>query len=310
LELELILEMFRRLRHSAVLAGPTAAAAATALYRLQQPIHAEEKPVGLDPSKWVPLKLVEKTTLTENTAVYRFAYANPEATSGMAVASCLLTKAAIGSEKPDGSRANVLRPYTPISRPEAKGYLDLAVKTYPEGKMSQHIAGLKVGDELDFKGPILKTTYKPNEYTKVGMVAGGTGIAPMLQVVDEILANPEDKTKVSLIFGNVTETDILLKASIDARAAAHPDKFSVYYVVDKPSAPTTWTGGVGYVTKGMLTELMPPPSPRSKVYVCGPPPMYKAVCGVKGTPEDPKAQGALGGLLKEMGYSEEDVFKF
>ena len=36
--------------------------------------------------------------------------------------------------------------------------------------------------------------------------------------------------------------------------------------------------------------------------------MYKAICGPKGTPEDPKAQGELGGLLKELGYA--NVFKF
>ena len=79
-------------------------------------------------------------------------------------------------------QANVLRPYTPLSRPDAKGYLDLAVKVYPEGKMSKHIDSLKPGDTLDFKGPILKTAYKPNQYEHIGMVAGGTGITPMLQV--------------------------------------------------------------------------------------------------------------------------------
>lgn len=83
------------------------------------------------------------------------------------------------------------------------------------------------------RGPILKLAYKPNEYKQIGMVSGGTGIAPMLQVVDEILADPADKTQVSLIFANVSEADILMKADIDKRVAAHPDKFKVYYVVDK-----------------------------------------------------------------------------
>ena len=211
-------------------------------------------------------------------------------------------------------QANVLRPYTPLSRPDAKGYLDLAVKVYPEGKMSKHIDSLKPGDTLDFKGPILKTAYKPNQYEHIGMVAGGTGITPMLQVVDEIIANKADKTQVSLIFGNLSESDILLKGEIDARAKAHPDKFKVHYVVDKASSKwfwqSAWTGGVGYVTKEMLAEKMPPPSDKSMVYVCGPPPMYKAVCGPKGTKEDPKAQGELGGLLKEMGYTSTGVFKF
>ena len=296
------------LRRCATAAGSAAfAAAAGAAY--YQPRLEAAPAAGLDPKSWVPLKLVSTTPLSANTAIYRFAFDDSEATSGMSVASCLLVKAAIGKEKEDGSRGNVLRPYTPLSRPEAKGHLDLAVKVYPEGKMSQHIASLKPGDTLDFKGPILKIAYKPNQYKEIGMVAGGTGITPMLQVVDEVLANPADKTKVSLVFGNVTEADILLKDEIDARAKAHPDKFSVYYVVDRAAA-AGWKGGVGYVTKDMLSAKMPPPSDTSMVYVCGPPPMYKAICGPKGTPEDPKAQGEVGGILSAMGYTSKGVFKF
>ena len=80
------------------------------------------------------------------------------------------------------------------------------------------------------------------------MVAGGTGIAPMLQVVDEILEDREDSTKVSLIFANQTESDILMKKEIDARVAANPDKLKVYYVVDNASYFSGWKGGTGYVT--------------------------------------------------------------
>ena len=100
--------------------------------------------------------------LTADTAIYRFAYDDAEAVSGMTVASCLLTKAPIGSVKEDGSRANVIRPYTPLSPPSAVGHVDLAVKVYPEGKMSKHIGSLQVGDELEFKGPYLKFPYEPN----------------------------------------------------------------------------------------------------------------------------------------------------
>jgi len=73
---------------------------------------------------------------------------------------------------------------------------------------------------------------------------------------------------------------------------------------------SAWAGGVGYVTQDVLAKHMPPPSAKSMVYVCGPPPMYKAICGPKGTKEDPKAQGELGGLLDKMGYTKEGVFKF
>ena len=77
----------------------------------------------------------------------------------------------------------------------------------------------------------------------------------MLQVVDEVLANPADKTKVSLVFGNVSEADILLKKEIDARAKAHPERFSVHYVVDKATS-SSWAGGVGYVAKSILTPTL------------------------------------------------------
>ena len=141
-------------------------------------------------------------------------------------------------------------------------------------------------------------------------------------MIDEIIENPTDKTKVSLIFANVSVNDILLKAALDKREELHPDQLKVHYVVDKLEEPSwlsrtlsnpfgkaaPWQGSVGYINSQTILEHLPPPSSSSVVFVCGPPPMYKAICGPKGTKEDPKAQGELGGLLKELGYS--NVFKF
>jgi hypothetical protein len=41
---------------------------------------------------------------------------------------------------------------------------------------------LQPGDTLAMKGPFPKYPYKPNMKTQIGMVAGGSGITPMLQV--------------------------------------------------------------------------------------------------------------------------------
>ncbi len=41
---------------------------------------------------------------------------------------------------------------------------------------------MQIGETLDVKGPIIKLAYKPNMKQSIGMVAGGTGITPMLQV--------------------------------------------------------------------------------------------------------------------------------
>ena len=54
--------------------------------------------------------------------------------------------------------------------------------------------------------------------------------------------------------------------------------------------------------------MIPSPSESNiKVFVCGPPGLYKAISGNKKSPSD---QGELDGMLKELGYSKEQVYKF
>jgi hypothetical protein len=43
------------------------------------------------------------------------------------------------------------------------------------------------------------------------------------------------------------------------------------------------------------------------VFVCGPPGMMELISGNKKSPKD---QGELKGILKELGYSPEQVYKF
>jgi cytochrome-b5 reductase len=74
------------------------------------------------------------------------------------------------------------RPYTPISRADHKGFFDLLVKSYPEGRVSKYFLSLNPGDNAWMKGPLPKMQYKPNMKKHIGMIAGGTGIAPMFQV--------------------------------------------------------------------------------------------------------------------------------
>ena len=57
----------------------------------------------------------------------------------------------------------------------------------------------------------------------------------------------------------------------------------VYYTVDKigEGKGDSWKAGVGYVTREMATQHIPPPSDDNLILVCGPPPMYKALSGEK-----------------------------
>ena len=65
---------------------------------------------------------------------------------------------------------------------------------------------------------------------------------------------------------------------------------------------------MGYVNKTLLQQHIPPASlaEKVKIYICGPPGQVSALAGKK----DGMKQGELGGILKELGYSSDQVFKF
>ena len=229
---------------------------------------------------------------------------------GLPTTSCVVTRLANG-KKDDGTENVVIRPYTPIEWPDHPNTFDLVVKQYPTGLMSSHIFSLKPGDTLDIKGPIEKLPYSKGSADHIVMVAGGSGLTPMLQLIQRIEADKSDKTSLTLLFANVTQEDIILKKQLDDLAKAS-DRFNVYYVLDKP--PKGWTGGSGFVSEQhigkCLNELRKKTAnagDKAKVLVCGPPKMLEMVAGPKG----PKfTQGEVGGILKKMGFTEENVYKF
>lgn len=200
----------------------------------------------------------------------------------------------------------VVRPYTPVSDEDAEGHIDLIVKRYPNGPMSEHMHNMSPGQRLDFKGPIPKYPWTPNKHDKIALIAGGTGITPMYQLCRAIFKNPDDKTQVTLVFGNVSEEDVLLKREFEDLEQKYPQRFRAFYLLDKP--PADWPGAKGFIGKELLKTVLPDPKePNVKLFVCGPPGMYKAISGPKKSPSD---QGEIAGYLKELGYSKDQVYKF
>ncbi|KIW11371.1 hypothetical protein PV08_10671 [Exophiala spinifera] len=250
---------------------------------------------------FLDLKLAEVIPYNHNTKILRFELPEKDQVSGLSVASAIITK----YKGPQHDKP-VIRPYTPINEEDEKGFVELLVKVYPNGPMSEHLHSMTPGQTLSMKGPIPKYPWSANKHDHITLIAGGTGITPMYQLIRAIFKNPEDKTKVSLIFGNVKEEDILLKEELQKIENEFPQRFRAFYTLDNP--PESWPYGKGFITKELLKDVIPDPkSPNIKVFVCGPPGMYKAISGAKVSPTD---QGELSGILKELGYTKEQVYKF
>ncbi|KAK4216551.1 NADH-cytochrome b5 reductase 2 [Rhypophila decipiens] len=250
---------------------------------------------------FVSLLLEDVETVNHNTKLFRFKLPEDDMVSGVTVTSAILTKF-----KPNNADKPVIRPYTPISDEDTVGHMDLLVKKYPNGPMSTHLHDMVPGQRLEIKGPLPKYPWSANKHQHIGLIAGGTGITPMFQLCRTIFSNPDDKTKVTLVFGNVTEEDILLKKELADLENTYPQRFRAFYVLDNP--PKEWVGNKGFITKELLKTVLPEPkSENIKLFVCGPPGMMNSISGNKKSPRD---QGELVGVLKELGYTPEQVYKF
>jgi cytochrome-b5 reductase len=177
-------------------------------------------------------------------------------------------------------------------------------KTTTGGKMSQHLESLKLGDSMLMKGPKGHLDYRGRgqftirhkkdsiqSYRKkvLGMVAGGTGITPMLQIIRAIIKDPNDRTEMWLMFGNQTEEDILLRQELEL---IPKDRLKLFYTLDRP--PAGWTHGAGFITQDMCKQHLPPADQDTMIFMCGPPLMVKAIQG----------------HLLQLNYSEADFFAF
>ncbi|EEB07308.1 NADH-cytochrome b5 reductase [Schizosaccharomyces japonicus yFS275] len=261
-------------------------------------------PTFTDFSKWIDLKLVDVKDQTHNTKLFRFALPSESHVPGVSHAGFVIIKAP-GILDQDGNE--VTRAYTPVSRENQTGFLDLVIKRYPEGILGPIIFNLKVGDSLPFCGPGLKYPLKTNEFESVFLIGGGTGVAPMIQVARRILENPEDKTKIVYFDTHVSDEDVLLREITEKWAKEFPNQFQLVRVLERDNS--NLATHVGRISPELLKKYIPAPDSgkKFKIFISGPKPLIIDYFGDK----DP-ASGRfnLTGRLFKMGYSKEQVSKF
>ena len=221
------------------------------------------------------VKLVDKLHITSNTRLFRFALPSSAHTLGLGVGQHVMVSATIDGEL-------VERPYTPTTPGHAAGHFDLVVRIYDQGVMTRYLDSLTVGRTVAIRGPLGSFEYRPRAYRAIGMVAGGTGITPMYQILSAVLADAEDRTQVSLLYASVSIDQIVLRPELDAMVAAnHHRALRLRYTVDQAPAadPATagWQHGVGRVSEEACRAHLPAVAPDACVYVCGPPRFMDAV---------------------------------
>lgn len=249
-------------------------------------------------------KVLKVTKVSYNTKLIRFEIPHGKSL-GLSIGRHITVRARISNHDGDGSNHEdhatsnkVMRAYTPTSRPDQTGYFDLLVKSYEYGKLSPYLHALKPGKTVEVRGPVGRFKYTPNRFLapqSMGLIAGGTGLTPCLQVIRCVLegngktdgkAEPVvDNTCFTLLFQNRTEADILLREELDALVEKYPTRLRVIYFLSNCSGSEFGTGKSaepragskdaygtevrGYINAAVVEDILHP-SRCPYVAICGP----------------------------------------
>ncbi|MET0321158.1 MAG: benzoate 1,2-dioxygenase electron transfer component BenC [Duganella sp.] len=161
------------------------------------------------------------------------------------------------------------RSYSFSSAPGGRRF-DFVVRNVPQGQMSTFLAQqAQVGQPIAFSGPY-GSFYLREVRRPLLLLAGGTGIAPFLSML-QVLAASGFRQPVRMVFGVTHDVDLVALEHLERIAAAHP-QFSYRTCV---AAPESGHPRKGYVTAHVEPEWLN--GGDVDVYLCGPVPMVDAV---------------------------------
>ncbi|KZT29931.1 hypothetical protein NEOLEDRAFT_1153772 [Neolentinus lepideus HHB14362 ss-1] len=251
----------------------------------------EREGYPLKKHSWCPATLVKKTELSHDTRRYTFVLPAEEGEKvkvGLPIGNHL----AIGVHFKDRM---VVRPYTPtrpIFASEDDGTFDLVVKSYfpdekgkfpPGGTVGNYLDCLEEGEQIDVKGPMGEIIYygkgkftsdgKEFQFSKINLLAGGSGITPHYQLIHAIILDETDDTKLRLVYCNNSEDDILLFEDLNGLAERSKGQLEIWHILSHPRNEEDWkkTGGTGHFDENVMKERMFEPADDCCVFVCGPP---------------------------------------
>jgi len=259
---------------------------------------------------WVPVTLRE-VRLTDdkyghNTEVFRFNLHGALQHTGLEVGRFIGVRGELDGDTVTGY-------YSPISRPCDEGIIDILCRTDDKGgPIVTFLQSLKAGSSCLMKGmggvklipqpQIGLWSYEGRSITRLGLLCGGTGLAPALQIARAYFNELTAKGTVDdlppggglkILYAAESSGDLAFVTAFDKLQARFPKLVSLYLVLNRP--PPGWTQGVGFIDLDtMRQKLWYPPSDNHVTVMCGPPIFEKIMCG----------------NLAKLGYPREQYFSF
>ena len=163
------------------------------------------------------------------------------------------------------------RSYSFANPPHVTDRLTFYIKVLEAGVMSAYVAErAKPGDEMPLTGPFGHFYLRPPRRPIV-MVAGGTGLAPMISMFDHMVENAAVDQPIHLLYGANTADELFARDQLAAFESKGLKLTSEFCVVDGAGG---WSGPTGHITDLLRADLIGDGD--IDAYLCGPPPMIDA----------------------------------
>ena len=147
----------------------------------------------------------------------------------------------------------------------APDVIELHVRQISGGRFTSHVFdGMKVGDVLDFEGPLGRFSLQDNE-RPILFVAGATGFAPIKSILEDAFRRGV-RRPMQLYWGVRTAHDLYLLETLERWQREHAN-FRFVPVLSQADDDASWPGRRGFVHEALLADH--PDLSGYEVYACG-----------------------------------------
>lgn len=149
--------------------------------------------------------------------------------------------------------------------------MEFLVRIIPGGAMSEYLKSAAPGEPLEVAGPLGAFVLHPSRALHI-FVAGGTGLSPILAMIDHLRRASGPKPKMLLSFGCASDKAFFYRDEIELRQWWLPQlsvRLSADRVEDRASG----------LVQGTPVDALgsePIADAEAAAYLCGPPPMIEA----------------------------------
>jgi len=172
----------------------------------------------------------------------------------------------------------VQRPYSPASAP-GEPEIELLIRRVQGGELTPQLWDLAPGARVHLGRAKGRFRLAPADTRDHLFVATGTGIAPMVSMIGELLARPQ-APRIALFHGVAHRRELAFADRLHGWAAQH-DRFRYLPAVSRPDHAENdgWPGHAGRLTHllpDLLREISCAPR-RTVAYLCGNPAVVSGV---------------------------------